>query len=84
MEGLQVFDRVTCGQDLTVHTDYMNQLYNKLPSRRMMRWRLLWEESHLNVAHIPSVDSGAANVLSKLDLTDKADNLIIWGERVNV
>ena len=36
-EGLKAFTGVIRGQDLIVHTDHLNLLYNKLPSQRMMR-----------------------------------------------
>ena len=40
VEGLKAFSGVICGQDLTVHTNHLNLLYNKLPSQQMIRWRL--------------------------------------------
>ena len=47
----------------------------------MTRWRLLLEEYHTKVAHIKGVDKDAADVLSRLDLIDKADDLKVWGEK---
>ena len=38
VEGLKAFAGVICRQDLTVHTNHLNLLYNKLPSQRMMWW----------------------------------------------
>ena len=32
-KGLKAFTGVICSQDLTVHTNYLNILYNKLPSQ---------------------------------------------------
>ena len=82
VEGLKAFSGVIRGQDLTVHTDHLNLLYSKLPSQRMTRWRLLLEEYHPKVVHIKSVDNDAADALSRLDLTDKADDLKVWGEKI--
>ena len=75
VEGLKAFAGVIRGQDLTVHTDHLNQLYNKLPSQRMMRWRLLLKECTSKLKHIAGITNNAANALSKLGLTDKADDL---------
>jgi hypothetical protein len=64
VEGLKTFEGVIRGQDLTIHTDHMNLLYQKLPSQRMMRWRLLLEEFHPKVVHIKGIDNDAADALS--------------------
>ena len=81
VEGLKAFTGVMHGQDLTVHTDYLNLLYNKLPSQRMTRWRLLLEEYHPKVVHIKGVDNDAADALSRLDITNKANDARVWGEK---
>ena len=81
VEGLKAFQGVIRGQDLTVHTDHLNLLYNKLPSQRMTRWRLLLEEYHPKVVHIKGVDNDAADVLSRLDITDKANDARVWREK---
>ena len=47
----------------------------------MTQWRLLLEEYHPKVVHIKGVDNDAADALSKLDLSDKADSLRVWGEK---
>ena len=47
----------------------------------MTRWRLLLEECNPKVVHIKGVDNDAADALSRLDLTDKADNARVWGEK---
>ena len=46
----------------------------------MTRWRLLLEEYHPKIIHIKGVDNNVADSLSRLDLTDKADDLRVWGE----
>ena len=81
VEGLKAFTGVIRGQDLTVHTDHLNLLYNKLPSQRMTRWRLLLEEYNPKVVHIKGVDNDAADALSRLDITDKANDARVWGEK---
>ena len=81
IEGLKTFSGVIRGQDLTVHTDHLNLLYNKLPHQRMTRWRLLLEEYHSKLVHISGVDNNAVDALSRLDITDKANNAIVWGEK---
>ena len=79
VKGLKAFAGVICCQDLTVHTDSSNLLYNKLLSQKMMRWRLLLKEYNPKVVHSAGTDNDAADTLSRLDPTDKADDLIIWG-----
>ena len=81
VEGLKAFEGVIRGQDLTVHTDHLNLLYNKLPSQRMTRWRLLLEEYNPKVVHIAGVDNDAADALSRLDILDKANDARVWGEK---
>ena len=81
VEGLKAFAGVIRGQDLMVHTNYLNILYNKLPSQRMIRWQLLLERYHPKVVHIKGVDNDAADALSRLYLTDKSDDLRVWGKK---
>jgi len=79
VEGLKTFEGVIRGQDLTIHTDHLNLLYEKLPSQRMMRWRLLLEEFHPKIMHIiKGIDNTAADAASRLDMTDKKNDLITW------
>ena len=78
VEGLKAFTGVIRGQDLTVHTNHLNLLYNKQPSQRMMRWKLLLKAYHPKVVHIKGVNNNAADTLSRLDLIDKVDNLRMW------
>ena len=47
----------------------------------MTRWRLLLEEYHPKVVHIKGVDNDAADALSRLDITDKANDARVWGEK---
>ena len=83
VEGLKTFSGVIRVHDLRVHTDHSNLLYNKLLSQQMARWKLLLEEYHPKVVHISGVDNNAVDALSILDLTDKANNARVWGEKSN-
>ena len=47
----------------------------------MTRWRLLLEEYHPKVEHISGVDNDAADALSRLDITDKANDARVWDEK---
>ena len=62
-------------QDLIEHIDHLKLLYNKPPSQCMMKWRLLLEEHYPKVVHVAGVDNDVVDALSRLDLTDKADDL---------
>lgn len=64
VEGLKVFGSFIHGQDLTVNTEHLNLLYNKLPNQRVMRWRLLSEEHYLKIVHVTGVDNDAFSTLS--------------------
>ena len=66
---------------MTVHTDHLDLLYSKLPSQKMTRRRLLLEKYNPKVVHIKGVDNNTADVLSRLNLTDKADDLRVWGKK---
>ena len=66
------------GQDLTVHTDHLNLLYQSMPSQRMMRWRLMLEEWHPTIEHFAGVDNDGADALSRLDILDKLGDCINW------
>ena len=80
VEGLKAFTGVIRGQDLTTHIDHLNLLYNKLPSQRMTRWRMLVEKYNPKVVHIKGVNNDATDALSRLDITNKANNARVWGE----
>ena len=47
----------------------------------MTRWRLLLEEYSPKVVHIAGIDNDAADALSRLDITDKANDARVWGEK---
>ena len=47
----------------------------------MTRWRLLLEEYNPKVVHIKGVDNDAADALAILDITNKANDVRVWGEK---
>ena len=78
IEGVKAFEgRMRC-QELTVHTDHLNLLYQSMPSQRMVRWRLMLEEWHLTIKHVAGVDNDGADALSRLDILDKLGDQINW------
>ena len=78
VEGFKAFEGILRGMKVTVHTDHLNLLYQKLPSQRMVRWRLLLEEFHPQFKHVAGIDNDAADALSRLDLIDKSSDTINW------
>ena len=79
IEGFKAFEGMIRGQDLTVHTDHLNLLYQSMPSQRMVRWRLMLKEWHLTIKHVAGVDNDGADALSWLDILDKLRDCINWG-----
>jgi len=77
VETLKEFRNILLGQSITVHTDHKNLLYAKLPSDRMVRWRLLLEEYGVKLVHIKGEDNVIADGLSRLDFnsTDDSDEM---------
>ena len=45
-----------------------------------MWWRLLLEKCHLKIVYIAKINNDAADALSRLDLIDKANNIVTWRE----
>ena len=81
VEGLKAFEGILRGQDVVVHTDHLNLLYQAMPTQRMVRWRLLLEEFHPIVKHVAGKDNDAADALSRLDMSDNDGfDEIEWGE----
>ncbi len=78
VEGFKAFEGILRGAYVTVHTNHLNLLYKKLPSQRMIRWRLLLEEFHPRVKHVAGVDNAAADALSRLNMCPKQDDVIDW------
>ena len=81
VEGLKAFEGMVKGFDLIIHTDHLNLLYNKLPSQRMTRWRLLLEEFHPKVKHIAGPKNEAADCLSRNKMKHMPFDVIEWEPR---
>ena len=81
VEGLKAFEGMVKGFDLTIHTDHLNLLYNKLPSQRMTCWRLLLEEFHPKVKHIAGPKNEAADCLSRNKMKHVPFDVIEWEPR---
>ena len=78
IEGFKTFEGMIRGQDLTVHTDHLNLLYKSMPSQRMVRWRLMFEEWHSTIKHVIGVDNDGVDALSRLDILNKLVDCINW------
>lgn len=70
IEGLKAFEGILRGQRIVFHTDHLNLLYRKLPSQRLIRWRLLLEEFSPQVKHVKGEDNDAADALSRLEMSE--------------
>ena len=79
VERLKAFSEAIWGQNLTVHADYLNLLYSKLPNQQMTKRKLLLKDYNPKVVHISGGGNNAANALSRLDLTDKVDDDRVLG-----
>ena len=78
MKGLKVFKGMIKGFNLTIHTDHLNLLYNKLPSQQMTWWRLLLEEFHSKVKHITGTDNDAVDCLSQNMMKHMPFGFVEW------
>ena len=52
VEGLKAFEDILRAQDVTIHTDHLNLLYNNCPTQRIFWWRLMLEEFHAKMLHV--------------------------------
>ena len=67
LEALKEFKNILLGQNLIVHTDHKNLLYQKMLSNRIIQWRLLIEEFGPTFVHIKGERNVIADALSRLD-----------------
>ena len=74
VETLKEFHNILLGQQLVVHTDHLNILYSKMPSPRVVRWRLLLEEYGARFEHIKGEDNVVADTLSRHPNSDPDDD----------
>ena len=58
--GVGAFGGTLRGQQLVVHTDHLNLLYNGMPTQRMIRWRLLVGGPNPIVKHVAGKGNDAA------------------------
>lgn len=52
VETLKEFQNILMGQQIVVHTDHLNLLYQKMASNRLVRWRLIVEEFGPQFKHV--------------------------------
>jgi hypothetical protein len=67
VETLKGFREILLGQQVIVHTDHLNILYDKLSSDRITIWRLLIEEYRPKYVHIAGKNNIVADALSRLE-----------------
>ena len=65
VETLKEFSNILFGQKVIVHPDHLNLLYNKLPSPRIIRWRLMLEEFGPKLEHVAGKQNVVADTLSQ-------------------
>ena len=80
IERFKAFEGRVRGQELTVHTEHLNLLYQSMPLQRMICWRLLLEEWYPTIKHVAGVDNDSADALSRLDIDNKDNDTINWGK----
>ena len=68
VETLKEFRNILLGQQIIVHTDHKNILYEKLSSDRIIRWRLLLEEYGPEYKHVKGQNNVVADALSRMDM----------------
>ena len=73
VETLKEFRNILFGQNVTVHTDHLNLLYSKMPSARIVRWRLMLEEFGPKFVHVKGESNVVADTLSRHPNTDPED-----------
>ena len=66
VETLKEFQNILMGQQIVVHTDHLNLLYQKMASNRLIRWRLIVEEFGPQFKHIQGQKNIVADALSRL------------------
>ena len=65
VETLKEFRNILLGQKLVVHTDHLNILYSKMPSARIVRWRLMLEEYGATFVHVAGEHNVVADTMSR-------------------
>ena len=73
VETLREFKNILWGQQVIVHTDHKNLLYDKMASNRVIRWRLLLEEFGVELIHVKGETNVVADALSRLHMDEPID-----------
>ena len=63
VETLKEFQNILLGQKLVVQTNYFNILYSKMPSARVICWRLMLEEHSVEFVQVEGEDNMVANTM---------------------
>ncbi len=87
VETLKEFRNILLGQKLVVHTDHLNILYSKMPSARVVRWRLMLEEYGAKFVHVAGEDHVVADTMSRhpnSDPDDESTQDVPIGKQVNI
>ena len=71
VETLKEFRNIFLGQQIIIHTDHKNLLYDKMASDRIICWRLLIEEYGPKLAFIEGPNNVVADALSGLMLISR-------------
>jgi transposase InsO family protein len=79
VETLKEFHNILLGQKLIIHTDHLNILYSKMPSPRVVRWRLLLEEYGATFVHVKGEDNVVADTMSRHPTSDPDDDDDVTG-----
>ena len=78
IEEFKAFEGMIRCQELAVHTNHLNLLYESMPPQHMVRWRLILEEWHSMIKHVAGVDNDGADALSRLNILHKIGDQINW------
>jgi hypothetical protein len=65
VETLKEFECILLGQEITIHTDHLNLLYENTKNKRLLRWRLTLEEFAPKFVHIKGEKNVVADCLSR-------------------
>ena len=78
IEGFKGFEGIIRGQELTVHIDYLNLLYQSMSSQHMVWLRLMLKEWYPTIKHVAVVNNNGTDALSWLDILNKLSDVINW------
>ena len=64
VETLKELENILYGQEIIVHTDHLNLIYNKLATGRLKWWRMMLEEYGTKFQHVKGEKNVVADALS--------------------